>query len=343
MTLCNTCLYWSPNQHKTGPLELPICLFHNRHTCEDQTCEKYLGANAVEVNVPQHTKHGIDMERNEKPVDGPVEIMIVTYSKDLPWLEWCLTLLKKYCSGFQGITVCHPVHEENLFAPLVAGFGVRLHAYAEVQGKGMLQHMAIMALADTIVPKSTKYVMHLDADCMYHTPTTPEDYFLNDRPVYLIRTWDSLSTEDPNNPGSKVISDCHQWMGPTEFQLGFPSAWYTMCRHPTILPMSFYKPYRQHIEAVHKTDFLRFMLEGKQNSFPQDRMDWTAMGAWAKAFMPDAFHWIDIGINAPPRDRQKTYWSHGGLQPQILIELDGFNRATLPYVPDAAAEERMAQ
>jgi hypothetical protein len=338
MKQCSTCLWWSPNQHKTGPLEVPICFRWEHPTHEDQTCPEHAGEKATIVNVPQHTKHGIDMDRNAKPVDGPVEVLIVTYSKDFPWLEWCLTLFRKYCFGFQGVTIAHPRSETALFDPLIPRFGVRLFAYDEVPGKGMLQHMVKMAEADLIVPPGTKYVMHLDADCNYHTRTTPEDYFFQDKPVYLIRTWESLKTEDPKNPGSKVISDCHQWMPPTEFQLGFVSAWYTMCRHPTILPIEFYARYRAHIQAVHHMPFEAFMLQGR-NSFPQDRMDWTAMGAWAKAFMPEAFTWIDIGIIPPPRDRQKAYWSHGGITPEIAIELDQFNRA---YVPTEEEMERMA-
>lgn len=318
------------------------CLRHEAPTGKYDLCQEFLDASDTRVNVPQHTKNGIDMDRNANPVDGPVEVLIVTYSKDFEWLMWCLTLFRKYCSGFQGVTIAHPRSEVAMFDPLVQQFDVRLWPYDEVPGKGMLQHMVAMAIADLIVPPSTKYVMHLDADCMYHTPTTPEDYFLEDKPVYLVRTWDSLSTEDPKNPGSKVISDCHQWLAPTEYQLGFPTPWYTMCRHPTILPIEFYPRYRHHIQTVHGKPIDQFMLSGR-NSFPQDRMDWTAMGAWAKAFMPDRFHWIDIGVNAPPKDRQKTYWSHGGIQPQIALELDQFNRATpaRPFVPTPEETARM--
>lgn len=342
MKECSNCCWWSPNQHKTGPLEVPICLRLNRHTREEESCEHHVAPDSVEMNVPQHTKHGMDMDKNANPVDGPVEVLIVTYSKDFPWLNWCLTLFNKYCKGFQGVTIAHPRAETSMFEMLIPRFGVRLFPYNEVPGKGMLQHMVMMAEAEKIVPAGTKYVMHLDADCMYHAPTTPEDYFHNNKPVYLIRTWDSLITEDPNNPGSKTISDCMQWRGPTEYQIGFPTAWYTMCRHPTILPIEFYDPYRRTVETVHNRPFDAFMLEGR-NSFPQDRMDWTAMGAYAYHFMRDRIHWIDIGINAPPRDRQKTYWSHGGITPQIAIELDGFARASLPFEPTTEETERMAQ
>lgn len=290
---------------------------------EGTDCEFFTSPEATEVNVPQHVKNGIPMERNANPVDGPVEILIVTYAKDLPWLEYALAALRKHCSGFQGITVAYPIHEAAQFQTLLVKHDCRGYAYQEIPGKGMLQHMAIMAMADTFLPQATKYVMHLDADCIYHTPTTPEDYFLNDKPVYLVRTWDSLSTEDPKNPGSKVISDCAQWKGPTDFQLGFNTEMYTMCRHPTVLPMKFYSLYRTHLISLHRQPLLNFFTSGR-NEFPQDRMDWTAMGAFAWHRMRDVFHWIDIGIHSPPRDRQKTYWSHGGISLEVRQELEGF-------------------
>jgi hypothetical protein len=263
------------------------------------------------------------MEINARPVDGPVEILIVTYHKDFPWLEYCLRALRKHCKGFQGITVAHPNRDRELFSLLGPEFDVRLYGYDEVPGKGMLQHMVVMAMAEQFLPAATKYVMHLDADCIYHTPTTPEDYFLNDKPVYLIRSWNSLTTEDPKNPGSKVISDCAQWRGPTEYQLGFNTDVYTMCRHPTVLPRSFYLRYRNHIEQLHSRNFADFMLSGR-NEFPQDRMDWTAMGAFAFHRMNDAFHWIDIGVDAPPRDRQQAFWSHGGITPAAKEQMESF-------------------
>jgi hypothetical protein len=294
------------------------------------------------------------MEPNENPVNGPVEILIVTFGtpvprvsgkvvSDLDWLRYCLKALRKFSRGFQGITIAHPAHERHLFDPLIAEFDVRLFAYEEIEGKGMLQHMAMMAMADFIVPPSTKYVMHLDADCIYHTPITPESYFCEDKPVYLIRSWDSLCTEDPRNPGSKVISDCHQWKPPTDFQIGMDTEWYTMCRHPTVMPIEFYEPYRNQIVRVHGCPFEQFITSGK-NSHPQDRMDWTAMGAFARQTpeLAKLFYWMDIGVTPAPRDLQQCYWSHGGITPEIRTQIEEFLSRPVPYVPTPEEAARMA-
>lgn len=293
---------------------------------------------STEYNVPQHTtanEHKRSIQpRGSQPEDSPnadeanpikaplvdgrtetqaapkTHILIVTYWKDRPWLEYCLKALKKFCTGFTGITIAIPRKDFAAFASLKHDYGVTLQIYDEVRGRGMIQHMQKMAEADLLVPEGTDFVCHLDADCIYHTPTTPADYFTDGKPDYLIRSWESL-----RDPQSKVVSDCAQWFEPTEKQLGFAPEQYTMCRHPSIFPVGFYKPYRDWIAWVHGVSFEQYMLAGK-NDFPQTRMDWTAMGAFAYANHREQFHWIDIGAQGAvvPKDRQRTFWSHGGTE-----------------------------
>lgn len=263
-----------------------------------------------------------------------MEILIVTHGKDFGWLEYCLASIQKYCTGFQGVTVAHPNHEAERFRSLLGRFGVqptrlgqfsqaaiRLHGYDEVPGKGMIQHMVVMAEADRIVPPETKWVLTCDADCIFTMPTTPEDYFTDGHPYYLVRTWASLVSEDPDNPGSKVISDCYQWRKPTAEQLGFDPTLYTMCMNTNVFPVEFFGHYRAHVEMIHGMPFAQWMLSGR-NAFPQDRMDFTAMGAWAYQFMNDWWTWIDVDREPYPADRKRAYWSHGGITPAIRAEIE---------------------
>jgi hypothetical protein len=263
------------------------------------------------------------MPPNPNPVDGPVEILIVTYSKDMPWLMYCLRCIRKHCTGFQGVTIAHPNHEQSLFEPLVEKFDVRLHGYDEVPGKGMLQHMVKMGEADLFLPASTKYVLTCDADCMFRTPTTPEHYFWKDKPYYIIRSWDSLTTENPFSPGSKIVSDCRQWKAPTDRQLGFDTPIFGMCMNTVVFPVKFFAPYRDRISRVHRRPYRDFMLDG-QNSFPQTNMDFTAMGAFAHRYMYDDWYWFDVEHPPYPSDRKKAYHSHSGLTPAIRAEIEGF-------------------
>lgn len=325
---CQHCLWWLPNRPEIAEA-VEHCLRLDKRTEIDDTCPEFVGASATKVNVPQHTKNGEQMDRNTTPPDGPVQILIVTYQKDFPWLMYALRAIERHATGFSGVTVLIPSHDLRALTDIARETGLGLTRYIpsirtffEAQGRGMLQHMVMMATAEKLVPSQTKYVLHMDSDCIFKMPTDASDYFMNGKPAYLYRTWESLTTEDPKNPGTKVISDCAQWRGPTEQQLGQQSTVYTMTRHPTVFPIDFYQPYRQHIGKVHG-DFESYMMAGR-NQFPQDRMDFTAMGQWAWTHMRERFHWINVASEPYPEDRMKAFWSHGGVTPEIKAEIEGF-------------------
>src|SRR6185503_7360385 len=227
---CGSCVFWKPNQEvpeqsEDGKYE---CLHPDVpiRTRIDFGCAYHLGQNSTEANVPNHTRYGTMTDPNPNPVDGPTEILIATFGtptkrcsgavvSDLDWLRYCLRAIRKFCTGFQGVTVVHPAHETQMFEPLRDELDIRLSAQTEQPGKGFLHHMIAMASADQIVPPSTKYVLHCDADCIFNMATTPENFFWGDKPYYIVRSWESLV-----NPVNRVISDCAQWREPTEVQLG---------------------------------------------------------------------------------------------------------------------------
>jgi hypothetical protein len=261
---------------------------------------------------------------NPNPLDGPTEVFIVSYSKDLPWLVYALRCMKKYLSGFQGVTICHPDNECHLFDPLLKEFDfMRLHSYPDIPGKSMLLHMVKIAEADMIVPPETKYILTCDSDCMYRMPTTPEHYAWNDKPYCIVRSWDSLTTEDPNNPGTKVVSDNLQWREPTDRQLGFNSEIFGMCMNTVMFPMDFFSEYRSHIRKVHNRSFRDVILSGR-NEFPQSSMDFTAMVGFAYTHMHNRFHWFRVETPPYPVDRKQAYWSHGGITPETRAQIEGF-------------------
>lgn len=272
----------------------------------------------TETNVPNHMSNPTELAPNPNPIKGKCEIFIVSYWKDFPWLEYVLRSIEKYCRGFAGVTVAIPERDRSKFDEAIKWYlfpWVKIKTYDEVEGKGMVQHMEIMSRADDFVPVGTDYVLHHDSDGIFNVPTTPEDFFRNDKPVYLYRTWESLTGHDG------VVSDCAQWREPTDAQLGFASEVYTMAVNTQMMPIDFYHAYRLHLASVHG-NVMDFFLSGK-NSFPQDRMDFTAMGAFAHKCLPERFSWFDVESGAPhPRDPKKAFWSHGGLTDEIRAEIE---------------------
>lgn len=328
MNHCRDCLWWKPNRPDFEDVNKDPQMCTNLKiyvpVLAELGCDFHLAANSVEVNVPQHTAIGAMIDPNPNPVDGPVHILIVTYWKDFPWLKYCLRSIEKFCSGFHGATIAVPNKDLKEAFSLIYNTESparwRLYGYDEIPGKGMLQHMVKMAEADLILPSTTKYVLTCDADCIFRMPTTPEHYFWNDKPYYIWRSWASLTVEDPRNPGSKVVSDCLQWKAPTDRQVGFDTEMFGMCMNTVVFPIDFFKKYRAHIESVHNRPFEEFMLDGR-NEFPQSNMDFTAMGAYAFRHMRDRWHWFDVAQPPYPEDRKRAYWSHGGITPQFLFDM----------------------
>lgn len=247
---------------------------------------------------------------------GKAEILIVTYWKDGPWLDYCLRAMRKYCTGFSGITVVIPRQNCEHLRTICAPYDVNLQLFDEVEGKGMLDHMVQICSADVWCPNAD-IVVHLDPDCIFHTPTPVDEYVQDGKPVMCKRTYSGLVD------GNGVVSDCYQWKKDVESMLGLPTDCYTMCRHPSVHPINLYPEFRKWVEEAHRKPFRKYMTAGK-NSFPQDRNEFPALGAFAWEFFRDDYVWIDLDKVPPPKDHQRTYWSHGGITQAIREEIEGF-------------------
>lgn len=299
------------------------------HRVKDDSLIKWLRhMRSVEFNVPQlcpkqaevitEEFHKLVRAQNEPFVYPPTEIFIVSYSKDIPWLELCLRSIKKFCTGFNYTVMVVPERERHLFKHFVADYGVRLYGLDEPEGKGHLAHMAAECSADKYVMDDTRYVLHVDSDCIFKMPTTPNDFFVNGKPIYIIRTYESLKAT-----AQRVGSDCIVWKEKTERALGFPVEYYTMCRHPTMTDLKVLPELRKWIEVQHGRLFLDWALDG-QNAFPPHFAEYPMIGAFAYEFFRDSYHWIDSEKEAAPVDRLMQFWSHGGVTPQIRQQIESW-------------------
>lgn len=300
------------------------------HRCKDTSLIHWLRVmRSTEFNVPQLCPQQADTKPSVvspayQPC-SPVEIFIVSCERDLPWLEYCLKSIKKFCTRFSGITLVVPEQERSLFKRFVEEYGVRLHGNDEPPGKGHLAHMWAECCADHFVPvgalaRPDHFVLHVDSDCVFKMPTTPLDYFHDGKPIYIIRSYESLY-----DPVRKVVSDCAQWKPVAERALGFPVHYYTMCRMPTITDLSVLPEMRKWIEGIHDRPFRDFILDGK-NDFPPHFSEYPTIGAFAYEFFRDHYHWIDSAKEVAPVDRLYQFHSWSGLTPKIREQIESWLR-----------------
>lgn len=242
-----------------------------------------------------------------------VWINYVTFSRDLDWMRYSLDSFRKYCSGFSGITIVVPAWDVDKFLQFekysTPECPVLVKNFLEYPGKGFVHHLAMKCYADVFSPQAS-HILHMDPDCLFSAPTTPNDYFVEGLPVLVIEPYKFLETAHPGRFGWKKV---------TEEALKFDCPYETMCRHPAVHPSKTYGLLRSHVESVHQTPFYDFVLKQK-NSYPQGFGEFNTLGAFALKYTPNDYHWIDRcdnGDKNDPAPHVTQLWSYTGIQSNL--------------------------
>lgn len=127
-----------------------------------------------------------------------VEILIVSYLGDRDWLVHCLNSVRKFCAGFSGVTVLVPEVEQAEFASFRDTHGVRLACYDRQPDSVLwhLDHQRMKSRADVICPEAD-LILHVDSDCVFTEPATPDDYCLGGRPVHVVKPYSTFRSALP--------------------------------------------------------------------------------------------------------------------------------------------------
>lgn len=223
------------------------------------------------------------------------EILIASWSRDIFYLQWCIKSIERFARGFSGVTIVVPHCERHLFRDFTGKSTIATYERTVDSKKWQIQAQAQKCMADRYCPEAD-FILHMDSDCIFTEPVTPEDYFIDGKPVMLIEEFSRL----PDSPWKKV----------TEEVLGEPVQYETMRRHPQVNPASLYRALRGHIEQVHKRTFQDFVLSRKAD-FPWGFSEHCAIGAFAfnRAAWRHQYHWIDLAKEPAPREKLRQFWS----------------------------------
>lgn len=142
------------------------------------------------------------------------------------------------------------------------------------------------------------YVLHMDPDSLFSRSTTPEDYFIDNKPVLLIEPYEVLKTIHPAR---------YNWKSVTEAALKFEVSHETMCRHPAVHHAKTYRGLRSYMESVHVTPFYDFVIKQK-NQYPQGFGEFNTLGAYAMKFLPEEYRFIDRGNKGGENDPPPHVW-----------------------------------
>jgi hypothetical protein len=249
-----------------------------------------------------------------------VAVNYVTFARDLQWMDYTLGSFRKHAKGFCNVDIIVPTTDSGLFGPLVERYStpdcpVRIREFIEYPGKGFLHHLIMKCYADIFRPDAT-HILHMDPDALFSGPVTPDDYFVDDKPLLVVEKYSAIPINKEGDWQGRL-----KWKAVTEMALRFDCPYETMCRHPAIHKIETYRKVRDYIESVHGTPFTDFVLKQK-NSFPQGFGEFNTLGAYAYEKMRDEYHFWDrgtLGVAGDPKslvEQLRSYdGPHGGNNP----------------------------
>ncbi len=235
-----------------------------------------------------------------------MKILIVSYGKDAPGLEHCLRSIDKYASGFSGVTVVYPYRDMNALGPICKRHDVAVRMFQEIAGKGHLHQNAIKCHAD-VYCLGADWILHMDSDDIFVTPTRPESFFRDGKPILCYQSYETLKPK-----GNEVTA--YVWKAPTERALGFATELEFMCAFPIIHHQSTYEGTRQWIAREHKCNFMDYVFNQKAD-FPYGFCEFDALGGYAHRFAHEKHTWQNVDTDgwAPLNWHLWHLWSHGGM------------------------------
>ena len=223
------------------------------------------------------------------------DIFIVSYEKDIPYLDYCLRSIDKFATGFNNRVLVVPSVEEPLFHRFCEQAVIKTYERVPDQRRWQINAQLAKMRADEHCEGD--FIFMIDSDCCFIEPVTPDDYFLEGKPVMLIREYSTIPT-------------C-PWKQPTEQALGHECLWETMARHGQINPRGLFAPLRLHIAAVNKMPFDQYVLSRKPD-FCWGISEHNCIGAYAlhHPYWTTKYHWIDTAKAPTPKPKIFQAWSH---------------------------------
>lgn len=278
------------------------------------------------------------------------DILIVTFARDFPYLSYCLKSIDKFVRGINGVYLLVP-HEDVDGAraivnatPKARDFPILVNGYAEKPGKGMLWHMRQILYADTWA--TADIIAHLDADCVFDSPVSPEKDFLDENGRIILRY-------EPFTSICKRHDAMARWQECTQRCLPFSVKHETMRGHPEVYNRSTYPLARDLVQRKVNMRIDEYILSC-QNEFPQTFCEHVTLGNVAMERQPALYHpFCQVNDTPTPDNKVFQAWSHGPIdQPQDLwykgkqerfVPKEMFEKILGRFVPSAEEKERMAQ
>jgi hypothetical protein len=244
-----------------------------------------------------------------------VDVVYITYRKDLSWICYSMQLLYKHLRGAFGVIVRA---EENC-KDVINTWGLPVkYYYTEPWSDGYAFAMYQKLIADQY--SQADVIMLLDSDHILLEPAHIDDFLDQGKPIVRYRNWD----EDPND--SDLTVGQRIWSPPIERTMGMQLDKNYMVGPPFMFWRETFTGVRTRVEEVTGLPFHDAIYSDAHYDYkkflqhPMKFCDYEALGLYAAKFEPDRYVLKPHLRGAPWPFR--VYWSHGDWTPNLQAKLD---------------------
>jgi hypothetical protein len=239
-----------------------------------------------------------------------VDVFIVSCAKHFEWLKWCLRSTVRFAHGFRQVMIAIPEQDMTALNSWLGEFAnnqgvpIRIKMFRDWPGKGFLCHEWQITCTDQFT--DADYFVHIDSDCLFVEPVTPEDYFIDGKPVLMHGSYDWLEHD--------VQANLRMWQQTVVDAIGGDVPQETMRRHPAVHPRETYALTRECIAKHTGRDPAEYVKSCREE-FAQGYAEFNTLGAVAWRHLHDKYHWLDHEqlhkTQTPwPNNKLVQMWSH---------------------------------
>lgn len=226
-----------------------------------------------ENNNAQNLLSALVRDRTEQIAAAPeagmvCDIFIKSYPADYEWLSYCLRSIDKFCSRFRQVVIIAP--DDKCPVP---SYPHRLIVSPEPPGlDGYLWQTAVKATAHLYTDAT--HILHIDSDCIFTTPVTPDTFFIDGKPYWLYSPYSTI--EAP-------------WKPITEKFIGHPVENELMRRMPLFIPTFVHAELTRFCLAKHGCSVVEYVMKQPYREWSE----FNALGVIAWEQFHDRFTWIN--------------------------------------------------
>lgn len=149
-------------------------------------------------------------------------------------------------------------------------------------------------------------ILHVDSDCIFIRPVTPETFMRDGTPRWLMTPWSECP--DAKKAWMHVMVKCLQECPPAEF----------MRKSTIISPRWAYAEFRAFIEKTHGVTMEAYVSNQPNREFSE----YNCLGFYLWLYHRDKIAWHDTSVLGVPEPWEMQHWSWGGLTNELRNQME---------------------